>query len=110
MNNSYVYVLGLMSGTSLDGVDIVCVKFHSQDYKNFEILEAITYSYSSVWKQQLKEALFYDSDKLDALHIKYGRYLGKLINQFKEEKGIGKIDFIASHGHTIFHQPDKLTS
>ena len=54
MNDDFFYAIGLMSGTSLDGLDIVYVKFQKSDYANFEILLAQTISYSDIWKERLQ--------------------------------------------------------
>ena len=54
MQNEYYYVIGLMSGTSLDGLDVVYVKFDKNEYKNFEIIFSDTYEYTDNWKKNLK--------------------------------------------------------
>ncbi|MDY0781354.1 anhydro-N-acetylmuramic acid kinase [Tenacibaculum sp. IB213877] len=106
MQNEYVYVIGLMSGTSLDGIDLVYVTFNKKNYKDFEILYSTTYPYSSEWKNLLKQAITFSDEKLTQLDIQYGIFLGETINSFIEENDIYTIDFIASHGHTVFHQPE----
>ncbi|WP_159950291.1 anhydro-N-acetylmuramic acid kinase [Polaribacter septentrionalilitoris] len=107
MNKDYVFVIGLMSGTSLDGIDLVYVKFDKNDYRNFEIIEAETVSYSSKWKKTLQKAIEYSGEELKRLDNEYGCFLGETINNFTASHKINKIDFIASHGHTILHQPKK---
>ncbi len=101
------FAIGLMSGTSLDGVDLVYVCFEKRDDYFFEILEAKTYSYSEEWKNKLQEAFHQSENKIKQLDIEYGNYLGNLINLFITDYQIDTIDFIASHGHTIFHKPDE---
>lgn len=101
--------VGIMSGTSIDGIDIVlCHFFYSKNW-TFEVIKAKTIKYDQNWKDQLQSAEQLSGLKLLKLHKNYGRFIGKNINQFlaaiKE-----KPDLIASHGHTIFHQPEhKLT-
>ncbi len=105
MVNKKWYVIGLMSGTSLDGLDLVYVKIKLNKGYHFEILQTESVNYSDIWKNRLKEAFGYSGEKLTFLDADYGKYLGKQVLNFIEKKGIKKIDFIASHGHTIFHNP-----
>ena len=94
-----------MSGTSLDGIDIAYVKINKSSNYTFEILKAETISYSTEWKLALKEGFHLSGEKLVKLDADYGIHLGKIILNFIEENSIKKLDFIASHGHTIFHNP-----
>ena len=55
MNDKYIYSIGLMSGTSLDGLDIVYVKFHKNDYSEFEIIQSNTIKYSEFWEATLNK-------------------------------------------------------
>ena len=100
------HIIGLMSGTSLDGVDLVYVRFNQGDRYTFEIQNAITVSYEPEWRAKLTEA-YANGQDLDILTKDYGAYLGGLINAFRKEYGISEVDFVASHGHTIFHKPDQ---
>ena len=106
MNDDFFYAIGLMSGTSLDGLDIVYVKFQKSDYANFEILLAETISYSNIWKERLQSAVNLDKKGISILHNEYGIFLGIKTKEFIYKNTIQKIDFIASHGHTVFHQPE----
>ena len=105
MQNEYKYVIGLMSGTSLDGLDLVYVKFNQKSYKDFQILKSATKSYTAYWKETLQHAIHKSKEQLDRIHIEYGELLGEMTNEFMEEHNISNVDFIASHGHTVFHQP-----
>lgn len=107
MKNKFWHIIGLMSGTSLDGVDLVYVKFNKKDGYTFEILEKEAVNYSEIWKNKLQEAFHYSGEKLTKLDVDYGKFLAELINDFIAKKKINKIDLIASHGHTIFHQPEQ---
>lgn len=101
-------VLGLMSGTSLDGVDVACCNFqYKNDQWQFKIEKAITVPYTTSWMKKLSQAHQLSSAQLLQLHTDYGKYLGDLCKRFFSLYGIKKVDFIASHGHTIFHQPEK---
>lgn len=99
-------VLGLMSGTSLDGLDLCCVSF-SEDLQDFEILATDTIPYNKNWQQQLEQGFFSDTKTLKALDVSYGAFIGQEVLRFIKDNNLGTIDLIASHGHTIFHKPDK---
>ncbi len=102
-----VYAIGVMSGTSLDGVDLVYVKFDSSHYENFIILHCQTIPYATAWKQLLQNAIHSSPKELKSLDVMYGNYLGDILNNFITNHNIDTIDFIASHGHTILHEPEK---
>lgn len=100
--------IGLMSGTSLDGLDICLVQFEKKhSVWKFEILKAETISYSKDLEDQLKNSIHLSAEKLLELHSEYGFYLGKEIKNFISKHQIENIDVISSHGHTVFHQPQK---
>jgi len=108
MNSKQIYkVIGLMSGTSLDGVDIAYCTFSHDSGWTFELEAAETISYPSFWAATLKNAHTLSAEKLLALDAAYGKYLGALCNTFIRKNKIKDLHFIASHGHTIFHQPGK---
>jgi len=104
--NKYT-AIGLMSGTSLDGVDIACCRFEYKAGKwEYDIIDATTVEYSDVWKNRLANSMKSDAESLALLNVEYGHYLGKIANDFII-KGSFKPDIISSHGHTVFHQPEK---
>ena len=107
MNKKEIHAIGLMSGTSLDGLDMVYVKFQKHNSYHFEILAKSTDLYSQEWKDRLKNAIHLNSDSLHQLDLQYGNYLAVKVKEFIHKEGIQNLDFIASHGHTIFHQPEK---
>jgi len=104
-NKDSYSVIGLMSGTSLDGVDIAFCTFTSEEGKwIYTIEKAVTIPYSNNWRTRLS-----DLENLGALEFvktdsEYGQYLGQITKRFLLDSNL-KPDFIASHGHTIFHQP-----
>ncbi|MBB6609472.1 anhydro-N-acetylmuramic acid kinase [Pontibacter sp. Tf4] len=104
------HVIGLMSGTSLDGLDIAYCRL---TYKNenwiYNILNAETLPYSPYWIDSLRGAETSDALTLIALDHAFGRYMGEQVQQFVKKHNL-KPDFVASHGHTIFHQPGKHIS
>jgi anhydro-N-acetylmuramic acid kinase len=98
--------IGVMSGTSLDGVDVAYCEFAEENNKwKYSILNAETFTYSNSLKSTL--ANLENSSALDFAHThkEYGHFLGKLINDFITKNKIVP-EFVASHGHTIFHQPE----
>ena len=94
-----------MSGTSLDGIDIINVNFSFNKCWSFEILNAETIEYSKPWKSTLSQLVTLPMDQLEILDIKYTEYLASVILDFINNNSIKSIDFIASHGHTALHQP-----
>ena len=101
-------VIGVMSGTSLDGIDIALCNFEFNSQKwNYNIFKAETVSYSKSWQNKLLSANNLDAYNFIELHKNYGQFIGNCINKFIKRNKIKKVDFISSHGHTIFHQPEK---
>ena len=106
MNKNSIQIIGLMSGTSLDGLDVAACEFSYSSQKwNYQILAAETYSYSDQWQQRLQTLDKQDAQTFVQTDIEYGHLLGTFVNRFMQEYSI-KPDYIASHGHTIFHQPN----
>src|SRR5215217_3074242 len=105
-------VIGLMSGSSLDGLDIVYVHIDETRGKwSFEIKAADCYPYSDEWTNKLKQAKDLSVADFLKLHTAYGHYLGTQVKQFMDAHELElKVDFLASHGHTVFHQPESKTS
>jgi anhydro-N-acetylmuramic acid kinase len=101
--------IGLMSGSSLDGLDIVFAEFHGNAGEwNFEIKAADCYEYSEEWKQRLQNATLLNALDYQLLHTEYGHYLGREVNRFIEENNLHyQVGLVASHGHTTFHVPSK---
>jgi len=100
------YVIGLMSGTSLDGLDIVYVQFDTADLKKFEIIKAQTINYNNDWRKKLKTAYDLSANDLALLDVDFGQFMGEQIKEFIRRNGIERVDLIASHGQTVFHRPE----
>ena len=102
-------VIGLMSGSSLDGLDIAFAELQENGGKwQYEIIAADCYSYSEELKNRLKNAISLNALDYQLLHVDYGHYLGRQVNHFIEEKELQyQVSLIASHGHTTFHVPAK---
>jgi anhydro-N-acetylmuramic acid kinase len=99
-------VIGVMSGTSLDGLDLACCHFEFKKKWSFSLLNAVTIPYSSHLRQLLEFLPNATGVDLVMADMNYGRFIGKEIVKFIENTGLIP-DLIASHGHTVFHQPDK---
>ncbi len=103
-------VLGIMSGTSCDGVDIAhCNFILNNNNWQFEIKNADTFSYPEGLQHTLKNVTSLSAIDLALLDIELGFFFASQVNFFIDKNQILKtdLDFIASHGHTVFHQPQK---
>ncbi|MHA3787397.1 anhydro-N-acetylmuramic acid kinase [Flavobacterium hauense] len=99
-------VIGVMSGTSLDGVDLAHIFFTVNKGKwSFEIGEAVTVPYSEEWVMRLKNAVNFSDEELKILNAEYTHLLGGIIKTFIQDNAINNLDAVCSHGHTILHQP-----
>jgi anhydro-N-acetylmuramic acid kinase len=106
-------VIGLMSGSSLDGLDIAFVEFEENAGKwSFTILASECQPYDNEWKEKLKNAHSLNAMDYLLLHSAYGHYLGEQVNSFIEQHSLQyKVSLICSHGHTVFHFPQqKMTA
>ena len=102
-------VIGLMSGSSLDGLDIAFVHFEESAGKwQFEIQESACIPYPAEWKEKLSSVSTSSAKEYFLLHTSYGHWLGSRVNDFLEEKNLSyRVQLIASHGHTTFHMPER---
>ncbi|RYZ21420.1 MAG: anhydro-N-acetylmuramic acid kinase [Chitinophagaceae bacterium] len=104
--------IGLMSGSSLDGLDIVFAEFHENaGHWSWEIKAADCYPYTPEWTERLRGATELNARDYLLLHAAYGHYLGAAVARFIEEQGLHfQVALVASHGHTTFHLPaQKMT-
>jgi anhydro-N-acetylmuramic acid kinase len=101
------YVIGTMSGSSIDGLDIAYCRIEEVGGKwNFEIEEASCIEFDEQWKQKLTNIAHASAKELLLTHAEFGHWMGKNIHQFIEEHNLThKVHLIASHGHTVFHEP-----
>lgn len=99
-------VIGIMSGTSMDGVDLAyCELENDNDKWSFEIKASETIPYDSKWRVRLSQLRKQSPNIFVKTDVFYGHYLGQLVNQFIAKHQL-KPDLIGSHGHTVFHQPE----
>lgn len=110
-------IIGVMSGTSLDGIDCVYVSIVVNEVVTLGIKRAMpsveatilnteTIPYIDQWRDKLGVAYKQTREEIDILNIEYTKYLGEVINNFITSHNIQSIDAICSHGHTILHQPE----
>ena len=108
MNKVTYKVLGVMSGTSLDGIDLAeCFFSISEGIWTYRIGKARTIPYPALWQERLKEAVHFSEGRLLTLNKDYTQFLGTVINSFIASERIEGLDAVCSHGHTILHQPEK---
>ncbi|MBD0830768.1 anhydro-N-acetylmuramic acid kinase [Aestuariibaculum sediminum] len=106
IKNSYK-VIGVMSGTSLDGIDLIYVSFEKSNRWNFQVIHAQTVTYPKVWCTVLSDLVSRSIEELKSIDLEYTNYLAEVIKNFITEFNIDKIDAVCSHGHTALHQPEK---
>lgn len=106
MQNSVYNVIGVMSGTSLDGIDLAEITFTPENGQwIFKIQQCETVPYPEKWITWLKEAVGYTPLQLEMLNENYTVVLADVIRGFITKHAIKDIDAVCSHGHTILHQP-----
>ena len=99
--------IGLMSGTSLDGCDVALIEIENDNYK---LIDYLLYPYDENFKNKLKRNLSDDTAKLSeicSLNFELPYVFKKAIDSLLKKTNLSykDIDFIASHGQTIWHQP-----
>ena len=104
MNKEY-HIIGLMSGTSLDGLDIVKCKFSWKNFWEFDLEYFETMEYSNYWIKKLGNLHQRTKEEIENCNKEFGKYLGECVVRFLD-KNQTKTDYISSHGHTIFHNPE----
>ncbi|UOB16705.1 anhydro-N-acetylmuramic acid kinase [Abyssalbus ytuae] len=107
MDKKIFHVIGVMSGTSLDGIDIAYLRFEKSEKWNFKIIEAETHKYSIEWKNKLKNAINLDELSLKKLDKEYSVFLAQSVSYFIKKFNIINLNAVCSHGHTVFHMPRK---
>lgn len=101
-----MHIIGIMSGSSLDGLDIALCHFRQDTDWQYQIIVAECVPYSTAWTQRLRQLPLATAQQLWQTHADYGHLLGKMVQDFIEKHHLqNKVDLIGSHGHTIFHEP-----
>ena len=106
MIKSSYKVIGVMSGTSLDGVDLACVHFSVSKNWRFDIEHSETIPYTEEWLAVLKNLVLKNHNDLEEIDVAYTQYLSEIIIGFMERNNIDNVDAISSHGHTALHDSD----
>jgi anhydro-N-acetylmuramic acid kinase len=107
MSKKKYAVVGQMSGTSMDGMDLaLCLFIREKEAWHFTIEKAVTCDYSPEWTDRLNRAFSLTAGEFLPLHHEYGRLIGDHVKEFLQGGGLSA-DLVASHGHTIFHQPER---
>ena len=96
MFKEYYNVIGVMSGTSLDGVDLAYIKFNNSGRWSFTICASETISYPTEWLTKLKNAIHFSPAELDELNVSYTKLLATLISEFISNHNLTAIDAICS--------------
>ena len=107
MKKSSYHIIGLMSGTSLDGLDICYAQYFYNGNWSFKILKAVTIPYSKRWVAILKGLVDNSASQIDTIDKDYTRLLSTLVLEFISNYNIELIDAISSHGHTAIHKPEE---
>ncbi len=95
-----------MSGTSLDGLDIALCEFYVENgLANFKLVATETVPYETLWKERLQAVFNASAEEYFKLNSLYGEFIAGLVTQFLS-KHQQTADYIASHGHTVFHRPE----
>ncbi|MEN2280619.1 anhydro-N-acetylmuramic acid kinase [Algoriphagus sp. SE2] len=106
MGTSNYQVIGLMSGTSGDGLDLAHCQFEKTEKWHFELLNTVTVPFPKSLGEQLRNAHLLNSLELHILDVNFGKWMGEHVKMFCQEKKISALA-VCSHGHTVFHQPQK---
>lgn len=101
------HVIGVMSGTSLDGLDIVYVTLKFDLNWSFNIIHAVTIPYSDDWLLKLSQLSNLGMKELQVIDLEYSKYVSETIAEFIDKHQIKTVDLVASHGHTAKHLPHK---
>jgi len=107
MYKDFYHIIGVMSGTSLDGVDLCYASYKFDEKWEYKIINTLTYNYSNKWKKRLLNSINLSKTDLHNLDVDYTNLLSLYIQDFISKFNIDRIDSISSHGHTILHQPQK---
>ena len=107
--NTEYKMVGLMSGTSGDGLDIVYCELNKNVNWTFKIGPAETIPFPDQLRKDLFSSHDFSGRDLNFLDMGFGKWMGEQVKVFCEKHGLHP-DAIASHGHTVFHQPEKGTT
>lgn len=101
----HLTLIGVMSGTSLDGLDLIAVEFDVANPSQFNIHCAESLPYNNEQKKWFNDCLTMSGEELAFADREFGRFIGEQVRLFAERHNLS-FDAVASHGHTLFHSPD----
>lgn len=103
--------VGVMSGTSLDGLDLALCAFYEKcnGGYGFHLERSHGVEYSHAWRERLRNAVNLSGYEFVKLHREYGKFIAEEVGLFLEGISLN-VDFISSHGHTTFHEPQNNIS
>ncbi|MGM0532263.1 MAG: anhydro-N-acetylmuramic acid kinase [Bacteroidota bacterium] len=109
MTKKQIYhIIGIMSGSSLDGLDIADCTFEQANGRwHYRIEHADTIPYDNQLATQLSRLTEAPAEAFADIDVQLGRFIGNAVNRFIKTYNPVNIDYIASHGHTAFHNPSK---
>lgn len=100
-----LHVIGIMSGTSLDGIDLAACRFEHDGIRyRYTLLASRTLPYTEEWTKRLSGVYSAPAREVFATDADLGRLFGEVVNNFIAAFGLTP-QLIASHGHTVFHEP-----
>lgn len=104
-------VLGIMSGSSLDGIDFAVCRFSfdadaEEPVQNWSILAATTAPYPTVWRERLRSAPHLPAFELQRLDVDLAKWIAYAAQKFLDQYPEYEIELVGCHGHTVFHAPE----
>lgn len=101
--------IGIMSGSSLDGLDIAYVEIEDKGGEwSYQIIASECVGYDTAMQNELRNAVALNAYDYLLLHTSYGHYIGECVQKFIDKYSLHhKVQLISSHGHTVFHAPEK---
>jgi anhydro-N-acetylmuramic acid kinase len=106
-----MYIVGLMSGTSLDGIDAALIRVNNSGVRTeIDIIEFITYPFPKDVEEEILQSLSVDTSNVQlicSLNFKLGKLFADAVKEVckKSRLPLEQLDLIGSHGQTIYHQP-----
>jgi len=105
-------VIGVMSGTSLDGIDLVAVRLSGSGLNTqIDPLHFTTYDMPANWRKRIQNAFKADTEEICRINFDLGQFFGQLICQFCDDfrLSLEQVDVIGCHGQTLFHVDHQST-
>jgi anhydro-N-acetylmuramic acid kinase len=94
-------IAGVMSGSSLDGLDVALVRFNGDEWR---VVSTFCSEYTDKWVQRLKDYHLLSASEYIEFKFEYSRYIGEILTSIFDNTE-EKIEYISFHGHTLVHKP-----